>query len=204
MEENKVTVVGICGSLNENSNTRKALEVALAGARETGVETKIIDLRQYNLPFCDGSKNMGQRFEDVKKLSDEVKSAQGIILATPEYHGSFSGVLKNAIDLMGFDEFEGKMIGLIGISGGSMGGLYALNTLRLIGRSLHAWVIPEQVAIPEAWKAFDEEGNVKDENIGNRLTSVGKTVARFAFLHSSEQSKEFIHAWEEAPRNPGG
>jgi len=204
MSDKKVKVVGICGSLNEKSTTRKALEVALAGARETGVETKVIDLREYDLPFCDGSKTMGDRFADVKKLSDKVKSAQGIILATPEYHGSFSGVLKNAMDLMGFDEFEGKMIGLIGVSGGSMGGLYALNTLRLIGRSLHAWVIPEQVAIPEAWKAFDDDGNVKDEKIEQRLTSVGKTVARFAFLHSSEQSKEFIEAWEEAPRNPGG
>ncbi len=44
--------------------------------------------------------------------SEEVAGAQGIILGTPEYHGSFSGVLKNALDLMGFDEFEGKMIGL--------------------------------------------------------------------------------------------
>ncbi len=204
MNEKKVKVVGICGSLNKNSNTRKALETALLGAQETGAETEVVDLNNYDLPFCDGSKDIGERFPDVKRLSDLMKSSQGLILATPEYHGSFSGVLKNAMDLMGFDEFEGKMIGLIGVSGGSIGGLYALNSLRLIGRALHAWVVPEQVAIPEAWKAFDSDGKPKDEHLAKRLTSVGKTVARFAFLHSSKQSKEFIEAWEEAPKNPGG
>jgi FMN reductase len=204
MSDKKVKVVGLCGSLSDNSTTRKALQLALKGAEQIGAETKVIDLRKLDLPFCDGTKNMAERFPDVGILSNEVKSAQGIILATPEYHGSFSGVLKNAMDLMGFDEFEGKMMGLIGVSGGTMGGLYALNTLRLIGRSLHAWVVPEQVAIPEAWKAFDENGEAKNQKLGERLTSVGKNVARFAFLHSAQQSKEFIEAWEEAPSNPGG
>ena len=53
----------------------------------------------------------------VGKLREEVRAAEGIILGTPEYHGGFSGVLKNALDLMGFDEFEGKMMGLVGVSG---------------------------------------------------------------------------------------
>ena len=74
------------------------------------------------------------------------------ILATPEYHGGSSGVLKNALDLMGFDEFEGKMVGLVGVSGGRMGAVDALNTLRNIGRALHAWVVrwTEQAGIEGA------------------------------------------------------
>jgi len=56
-------------------------------------------------------------------LREEVKQAHGIILGTPEYLGSYSGVLKNALDLMGFEEFEGKMLGLLGVSGGAMGRL---------------------------------------------------------------------------------
>jgi FMN reductase len=61
-----------------------------------------------------------------------------IILVTPEYHGGYSGVLKNALDLMGFDEFEGKMLGLVGVSGGRMGAFGARNSLREVGRALHA------------------------------------------------------------------
>lgn len=125
-------------------------------------------------------------------------------MGTPEYHGSFSGVLKNALDLMGFEEFEGKMIGLVGVSGGKMGALNALSGLRNIGRALHAWVIPEQVAIPEAWKVFDDEGNILEESLKERLLTVGRQVARFAYLHSSEKALEFLRLWESAPENPGG
>ena len=71
-------------------------------------------------------------------------------------------MLKNALDLMGFDEIEGKMIGLVGVSGGAMGAFDALNSLRNVGRALHAWVVPEQAAVAEAWKAFDGSGAVKD------------------------------------------
>ena len=70
---------------------------------------------------------------DVARLRSTVKRCHGLILGTPEYHGSFSGVLKNAIDLMGFEEFEGKMIGLVGVAGGAMGALSALASLRTIG-----------------------------------------------------------------------
>ena len=134
----------------------------------------------------------------------EVKQAQGIILGTPEYHGSLSGVLKNALDLMGFDEFQGKMLGLVGVSGGKMGALHALDSLRTIGRALHAWVIPEQVSIPMAWKRFDRQGNLTDRELEERIKEVGRQVARFAYLHSSETAQEFLTMWESAPENPGG
>ena len=105
---------------------------------------------------------------------------------------------------MGFDEFEGKMIGLIGVSGGTMGATNALNSLRNVGRALHAWIIPEQVAIGEAWRVFDKAGTLKDKNLEDRVKEVGRLVARFAYLHSSEKAQEFVKAWEEAPLNPGG
>ncbi len=161
--ENDIFVVGICGSLRRKSNTRMALQIALNGAEEVGAKTKLIDLRDYNLIFCEGKDNESELPEGVLKLRREVKSAGGIILGTPEYHGSVSGVLKNALDLMRFDEFEGKMIGLVGVSGGSLGAVHALNSLRTVGRALHAWVIPQQASIPNAWKAFDESGVIKDK-----------------------------------------
>ena len=199
----EVLVVGICGSLRPTSHTRMALGLALRGAEDVGARTRLIDLREYHLNHCDGKEDESGYPEGVFRMRQEVAAAQGLILATPEYHGSFSGVLKNALDLMGFKEIEGKMIGLVGVSGGRMGALNALNALRVVGRALHAWVIPEQVSVPEVWKVFDDAGEAKDERLRERLTELGRQVARFSYLHSSERAQEFLRAWEGAPVNPG-
>ena len=113
-------------------------------------------------------------------------------------------MLKNALDLTGFDEFEGKMIGLLSVSGGAVGGIAALNSLRDVGRSLHAWVVPHQVSIPQASKQFDEDGRLKDPEMAERVRELGRQVTQFACLHNAEQALEFMRAWEMAPRNPGG
>lgn len=198
--DTKITIIAICGSLRENSHTRRALEIALEGAKQVGVETMLIDLRTYNLVFCDGNSTDDYP-EDVLKLRQQVKSAHGIILGTPEYHGSYSGVLKNALDLMGFEEFEGKMMGLVGVSGGVLGANSAISTLRSVGRSLHAWVVPEQVSIPLADAVFADEKI--EEDTKNKLLNLGLQVAKFSYLHSSSHAQEFIKAWEAAPNNPG-
>lgn len=201
-EKKPLRVIGICGSLRPGSYTRMALEVATQGAQELGAQTRILDLQDYDLVFSDGRKTPYP--EGVQRLRSDVRAADGIIIGTPEYHAGMSGVLKNALDLMGFDEFGGKMLGLIGVSGGTMGAVNALNSLRAVGRSVHAWVIPHQVAIPQAWKVFDEVGNLIDDEYRQRLLEVGRQVARFAYMHSSAQVKEFLEMWEEAPNNPGG
>ncbi len=199
--KDQIKIVGICGSLREGSYTHAALTVALRGAAEAGAQTQLINLRDYKLPFCDGGDADSA---DAKKLRAEVSAAQGIILATPEYHGGFSGVLKNALDLMGFDEFEGKMIGLVGISGGAMGAFSALNTLRTVGRAVHAWVVPEQASVPHASDVFDDAGHCKDPRVEKRLKEVGRQVAKFAGLMASDQAKEFLKLWEHSQANPGG
>jgi FMN reductase len=201
---NKTRVVGICGSLPSGSYTRMALAIALRGAEDAGAETQLIDLRKYQLVFCDGGENEDKLPKDALRLRDEVKRAHGIILATPEYHGGYSGVLKNALDLMGFDEFEGKMLGLVGVSGGAMGATGPLAALRSVGRALHAWVVPEQAGVAHVSEVFDEAGNCKDKGTEKRLKSVGQQVAKFASLHNSAQAREFLKLWEAATVNPGG
>jgi len=202
--EKELRIVGLCGSLRAGSYTRRAVEVALQGAAETRARTRLLDLREYELVFCEGKEGESNYPQDVFRLREEVSRAQGIILGTPEYHGSFSGVLKNALDLMGFEQFEGKMIGLVGVSGGRMGALSALSSLRNISRALHAWVVPEQASIPQAWKEFDENGAMKNAELEMRVREVGRQVALFASLHGSEQAREFLRKWESAPANPGG
>jgi FMN reductase len=203
-QQGPVHIAGICGSMRKGSYTRRALALALRGAEETGAQTELIDLRDYRVIFCDGKEDESLYPEDVFKLREAVRRAQGIILATPEYHGGYSGVLKNALDLMGFEEFEGKMLGLVGVSGGRLGAFGAMHSLRDVGRALHAWVIPEQASVPQAWQVFDEQGHCNDAETEKRLKEVGRQVVRFACLHTAEQAGEFLREFESAVENPGG
>ncbi len=197
----QIRVVAISGSLRKGSYTTAALRIALEGAAKMTADTNLLELRDFNLSFA-GSDEPDS--EEVEILRKEVRGAHGILLGTPEYHGSFSGVLKNALDLMGFEEFEGKMIGLVGVSAGRMGAFDALNSLRNVGRALHAWVVPEQVSIPEASKVFQEDGSLKDAELERRLRQVGGRVAEFARLHECGRAREFVESWEGAIENPGG
>jgi NAD(P)H-dependent FMN reductase len=199
-----VRIAGICGSIRKGSYTRLALALALNGAEEAGAQTELIDLRDYRVIFCDGKEDESLYPEGVFKLREAVRRAHGIILATPEYHGGYSGVLKNALDLMGFEEFEGKMLGLVGVSGGRLGAFGAMHSLRDVGRALHAWVIPEQASVPQAWQVFDGQGHCKDAETEKRLKKVGRQVVRFACLHTAEQAGEFLREYESAVENPGG
>lgn len=196
-----VKVVGICGSLRDASLTKKALEIALAGASDALAEVELIDLSTYRLYFCDGlaheSKNARSVPNDVDKLKAAVKSAHGLILATPEYHGSFSGVLKNALDLMGFEEMEGKIVGLVSVSGGALGGVNAVNGLREVCRALHTWTIPQQACVPQAWRSLGSP------DMQTRIRKVGTEVAKYAYLHANKRAQEFLDQIQKAAENPG-
>ena len=199
-----VRVVGICGSLRERSATRMALQLALAAAEEAGASAHLIDLRTYDLVFCAGMARDTEYPPDVARLCADVQAADGVILATPEYHGSFSGVLKNALDLMSFRELEGKMVGLIGCAGGQLGAMNALSGLRGVGRSLRCWVIPQQVSIANASRSFRDDGTPHDPDIAHRLVEMGQMITRFAYLHTSQRAQQFLAEWERAQQNPGG
>ncbi len=199
-----IRVVGVSGSLREQSYTRMAVAIALQGASELGAETRLLDLREYGLAFSEDEFESKHPSPGVARMRQDFQAAHGIILGSPEYHGSFSGILKYALDLMGFDEFAGKMVGLVAVSGGKMGAANALTGLRTVGRALHAWVVPEQVSLSEGWRLFEADGRIKDVRLENALKEVGRQVARFAFLHNSEQAREFLKAWESAHPNPGG
>ncbi|MEB3213453.1 MAG: NADPH-dependent FMN reductase [Leptolyngbyaceae bacterium] len=169
-----VKFVGIAGSLRANSYSHQALEIAKQRIEALGAEVTILDLRTMNLPFCDGGDDYAE-YPDVARMSQAVKEADGVVLATPEYHGSVSGVLKNALDLMGFDEFTGKVTGVISVLGGQSNS-NALNDLRTILRWIHAWTIPEQVAIGQAWNAFDKSGKLLDEKLSQRFDDFAQSL----------------------------
>lgn len=196
-EHQSVRVVGICGSLRSDGYTRLALNIALAGAAERGASTEFVDLRDYDLPFCTGAEGEVQDAPGIQRLRRRVRDAKGIILATPNYHGTLSGVLKNALDLMSTHEFEGKVIALIGVSGGRMGGANTLNTLRAIGRTLHAWVIPSEAWVCDAGEAFTEDGHLKDDHSEQRVRDVGRKLARLTLMLASKEAQELLRLWED-------
>ena len=162
-----IKVVGIIGSLRQGSYSALALKEAVNRVEALGATVEILDLRDMQLPFCNGNDEYPD-YPDVELLRKKVKAADGLILATPEYHGSVSGVMKNALDLMSFEHLSGKVTGMISVLGGQPNS-NALNELRIIIRWVYGWVIPEQIAIGQAWKAFDKEGKISDEKLSQRF-----------------------------------
>jgi FMN reductase len=175
-------IVGLAGSLRQKSYTQRAVESVLDGARQVGGEAKLLDLRELSLPFCKAAD--AEQFADVELLRGTIRQAHGFVWGTPEYHGSFSGLLKNALDLTEPEDWRGKVVALVGVSGGSAGPGSALAGLRSVVRGLEAWALPNQVAIPTAYQYFTETGPTHNAKLLEQLTTLGAELVRFARLHS--------------------
>ena len=170
-------VVALSGSLREVSYTRLGLEHALSGVRDAGGTGEVLDLREYDLPPLNADADeQGDSEEVVRRVYD----ADAVLLGTPVYHGSYSGVLKNALDYCGFDEFEGKTVGLLAVAGGSFP-VTALEHLRTVCRAMNSWVLPHQAAVPRASSAF-EGGELADEAVSERVRVLGRRVVQYATI----------------------
>jgi NAD(P)H-dependent FMN reductase len=167
-------IVGIAGSLRVDSHSHQLLNVAMAKVAKLGIEAEILDLRTLALPFCDGGDAYPD-YPDVEGLKTTIAGADGLILVTPEYHGSISGVLKNTLDLLGFAELSGKVVAGLSVLGGQSNS-NALNDLRVIIRWVHGWMIPEQVAVGQAWQAFNSAGELVDPKLDQRLEQLVQSL----------------------------
>jgi FMN reductase len=181
--------VGICGSLNPDSGTRRVLSLALAAAQNAGATTQLLDLRTFHLPFAESGFNEAD-YPDVARFNQLVRESDGLIWATPEYHGSFSGVLKNALDLGSFPEYQGKVVALLGVAAGQIGAINALTHLRTVGRQLHTWVLPAQVSVARAYAAFDEDGQLRDEKLAASVEDLGSELTKWARMHRLAKEAE--------------
>ncbi|WP_336339197.1 NADPH-dependent FMN reductase [Haloarcula brevis] len=168
-------VVGVAGSLRDQSYTRIGIERALAAAGRMGATTDLLDLREFDLPVFDADR---REAGDAVAFADEIHAADSILLGTPVYHGSYSGVLKNALDYCGFDEFEHKTVGLLAVAGGSFP-ITALEHLRSVCRALNCWVIPHQAAIPNA-RNHIADGRIVDAGIDERVATLGEEAVQYA------------------------
>lgn len=168
-----VRVVALSGSLRTGSHTRKALAVAVEGARKLGAEVTVVDLGEWKLPAFDGDPSRSD--PEALRFRAAVKAADALLIATPVYHDSLGGMLKNALDLL-YEELAGKVAAVIAVGGGRQGQGQALEHLRAVLRETQTWVLPRQVIVPDSEKAFDEAGKATDPEVGARLSQLGQEV----------------------------
>ncbi|APX00005.1 NADPH-dependent oxidoreductase [Halobiforma lacisalsi AJ5] len=170
------TVVAVSGSRREGSYTRTALQYALRAAADAGAETRLLDLREYDLPVYDPDLEDTEQ-GDALELQRLVREADAVALGTPVYHGSYSGALKNFHDYCGFDEYEDTTVGLLATAGGGSYGS-TLDHLRITVRGVHGWVLPHQVGIRNASSRIVDVENDDPDAIEGRAFAEGNADLR--------------------------
>ncbi|MEM6265682.1 MAG: NAD(P)H-dependent oxidoreductase [Bacteroidota bacterium] len=184
MQRPEIRIVGLGGALTSKvSSSRRALELALQGAREAGASVQVFDLAEVDLPlFREGKKEIPA---SAIELCEAVKQAHGMIWCSPLYHGAVSGAFKNAIDWLQLlhDEQEPylskKIVGLTAVAGGVQA-LQAINSMEHMVRALRGWTCPFVVPVNRSYEVFDKSGNLIDEHIGKQLGFLGGEVCRNA------------------------
>jgi len=178
-------VIGISGSLRDDSGTRIAVQRALDAAAGAGATTEHIDLREWDLPLLDpDSADAG----DGPELAARVRAADAMVLGTPMYHGTIASPLKTALDYCSIDDVEDTTVGILAVAGGGFP-TPALEHLRASVLELKGWPLPRDVAIPESWAAF-EDGRIADEDIAERVEELGSNVVAYAGVAARPEEPE--------------
>jgi NAD(P)H-dependent FMN reductase len=134
--------------------------------------SEILDLKEYNFPiFEDTIKTLQNPTEKILDFTNKIKSANGIIIVTPEYNGGFPASLKNVIDLL-YDEWQGKPISISTVSSGVFGGSQALVSLQFILWKIGACTVTNMFPVPNVEKTFDENGKAIDSIATDKLAKV--------------------------------
>lgn len=158
-----IKLLAFAGSVRQESFNRKALDYAVAGARDAGAEVTLIDLKQFALPLFDQDWESANGLpENAVRLKQLFIEHQGLLLACPEYNSSITPLLKNTLDWVsrawqgqsGLIPYQNKLAGLVSASAGGLGGLRGLRHVREILTTLGVLVIPRQQAVSNADKVF--------------------------------------------------
>lgn len=174
-------IIAFAGSTRKESVNKKLIRFAADKAREAGAEVNFIDLRDFAMPLYDGDLEDSQGPpENATKLYELIKNHEGILLSCPEYNSSITAVLKNSIDWVSrphegdppLAAFSGKVAALMSASPGGLGGLRGLVHVRSILSSIGVIVIPNQIAVPNAFEAFTEDGLLRDKGLADKVSSL--------------------------------
>jgi len=184
----------IVGSTREGSFNRALGKLAVAALERHGATVTDVDLGSFDLPLYSAALEANAFPADAERLKALFAAQDGLLLLSPEYNGSISPLLKNAIDwasrptgdesLVALTAYRGKASAVMSASISPFGGLRGLMHLRQILSTIQTLVIPEQVLVPNAHAAFDADGNLVDalpatlvDMTAARLVAVAKALA---------------------------
>jgi len=174
-------VLGVGSSLRDGSSSTAALRTTLDLIKKQGAETRLLDLKQTNLPLYDPNEN--QSSVKLQKVEQDVEWADAFILATPDYHGSMSGTMKNFLDYF-WSEFAGKTFGYICASHEK--GLTVMDQMRTAVRQCYGWSVPYGIAV-------NGEDDLENGKIANpKLKSRLEMLARDLVVYGNLLRQQFV------------
>jgi FMN reductase len=181
MEDRPIRIVVINGSARPGNYTAMASKYVVDELRKhPKVSVEVVDPAGLNLPF----PGTDPHSVATKKLQDTVRAATGVILVTPEYHGSFSSVMKLVIENLGFPSvLVGKPVALLGVAAGSVGAIKSLEHLRGVASHIGAFVLPLPISIANVQKVFNTEGRILEPPVEKMVRQVATNLMSYIEKH---------------------
>lgn len=182
-------ILGFDGSGRKNSMNRKLLEIVARETETAGAEVTLINLHDYDLPIYNGDleaeHSLPEKVIELKKLFGE---QDGFLIASPEYNGGYSALLKNAIDWITRpapegvprQPFAGSTIGLITTTPGPLSGLRGLNQLNGLFFGIGATVLSTVVAVGNYGTSFNEDGTLKEDKHIEKTRKLAQHIVKVA------------------------
>lgn len=176
-------IIGLGGTGSPNSSSERILRHALAICEKNGATTQCFDGIALDMPMYAYGLDLTDK---AKELIAALRKADGVIICSPGYHGTVSGLIKNALDYveeMAKDEnvyFEGRSVGLIAVAAGWQATGTTLATLRSITHALRGWPTPMAVAVNSAQPVFGEDKAISDPSLLSQLGILAQQVVSFA------------------------
>lgn len=164
-------ILGISSSMRENSFSARGLSITLEKIKEYGAETELVDLRTTTLPIF-YSTNKEKENSVISLVTEKVKNSDAFILATPDYHGSMSGSMKNFLDYY-WSEFAGKLFGYICASHEK--GLTVMDQMRTAVRQCYGWSMPYGISI-NGEEDFDQDRNINNEKLIKKINMLARDI----------------------------
>ena len=170
------------GSLRERSYSRLVVEECARLLTLFGAEARIFD--PHDLPLPDQVEN--DDHPAVRELRDLSIWSEGQVWCSPERHGQISGIMKSQIDHLplsigGIRPTQGRTLAVMQVSGGSQS-FNSVNSLRMLGRWMRMFTIPNQSSVAKAYQEFDDAGRMKPSSYYDRIVDVMEELVRFTIL----------------------
>ncbi len=181
-------ILVFAGSTRQQSLNRRLARAAADIARTAGADTTLLELSDFDIPLYNADLESQGTPADVVRLKEILHAHAGWIVCSPEYNGSYTALLKNAIDWAsspvaghpvwsdGTLPFRGKVVGMLSASPGGLGGLRSQSHLAPLLLNLECWLAPQAFALGHAGSAFDEAGALVDAAHHGRVRNVVEQV----------------------------